>query len=145
METQTCRADVGTQWGKGRVGQMERVIWKYMHCHVSNRKPVGICYKTQGAQTGALWQPRGVRQGEIGGREHIYTYGWLMLMYGSNQYNTVKQLSSNYKWIKFVKGIYNENYPICVPRLPSILHLSFLIFLKWSCSVVSNSLWSHGL
>ena len=29
------------------------------------------------------------------GRGHMYIYGWFMLMYGRNQYNTVKQLSSN--------------------------------------------------
>ena len=34
METQTWREDLWTQWGKGRVGQIERVIWKYMHYHV---------------------------------------------------------------------------------------------------------------
>ena len=29
------------------------------------------------------------------GRGHMYTYGWFMLMYGRNQHNIVKQLSSN--------------------------------------------------
>ena len=37
---------------------------------------------------------------EMGGRfkrkgAYIYTYGWLMLMNGRNQHNTIKQLSSN--------------------------------------------------
>ena len=27
--------------------------------------------------------------------QHMYTYGWFMLMYGRNQHNIVKQLSSN--------------------------------------------------
>jgi len=31
---------------------------------------------------------------QIDGREHVYTYGWFMLMYGRNQHNSVKQLSS---------------------------------------------------
>ena len=30
-----------------------------------------------------------------GGRGHMYTYGWLTLIYGRNQGNIVKQLSSN--------------------------------------------------
>ena len=29
------------------------------------------------------------------GRGHMYTYGWFMLIYGTNQQNIVKQLSSN--------------------------------------------------
>ena len=29
------------------------------------------------------------------GRGHMYIYGWLMLMYGRNQHDIVKQLSSN--------------------------------------------------
>ena len=36
---------------------------------------------------------------EIGGRfkkeGHVYTYGWFMVIYGRNQHNIVKQLSSN--------------------------------------------------
>ena len=31
----------------------------------------------------------------MGGRGHTYTYGWFVLIYGRNQHNTVKQLSSN--------------------------------------------------
>ena len=46
----------------------------------------------------AMWQPRGVRWGgewKGGSRERGYvcTYGWLMLMYGGNQHDVVKQLS----------------------------------------------------
>ena len=53
-------------------------------------------------KSGDLWEPRGVGWGgkwERGsrGRERMYTYGWFMLMYGRNQHNIVKQLSSNYK------------------------------------------------
>ena len=36
----------------------------------------------------ALWQPRG--EGGSGGRGHVYTYDWFMLMYGRNQHNIVK-------------------------------------------------------
>ena len=33
-------------------------------------------------------------------REHMYTYGWFILMYGRNQHNIVKQLFSNWEYIK---------------------------------------------
>ena len=65
----------------------------------------------QGAQAGALWQPRGVRCGEgweggSRGRGHMYTYDWFMLMYGRNQHNILKQLPPIKKkkqnwWINF--------------------------------------------
>ena len=53
-------------------------------------------------KSSALWQPRGLGWGGggMGGsrrREHMYTYGQFMLMYGRNQHNIVKQLSSNWK------------------------------------------------
>ena len=53
----------------------------------------------QGAQPSALWQPTGW-DGMGGGKEvhevgDMYTYGWFVYMYGRNQQNTVKQLSSN--------------------------------------------------
>ena len=59
-----------------------------------------IAEKKQGAQTGALWQPRGVGWGgkwerDSRGRQHMYTYDWFMLMHDRNQYNIVKQLASN--------------------------------------------------
>ena len=34
LEKQTQRMDFWTQWGKGRVRQIERVALKYMHYHV---------------------------------------------------------------------------------------------------------------
>ena len=45
-------------------------------------------------------QPRGVGwggrwEGGSRGRGRVYTYGRFMLMYGRNQHNVVKQLSSN--------------------------------------------------
>ena len=47
---------------------------------------MGICRMTQGTQTRALWQPTGMGrdgswEGGSKGRGHIYTNGWLMLMY----------------------------------------------------------------
>ena len=59
---------------------------------------MGICCVTQGTQTGALQQPRGVGwggrwEGGSTGRGHGCTYGWFMLMCGRNQHNSVKQWS----------------------------------------------------
>ena len=69
---------------------------------------MGICSVTQELQPRALWRPRGVGwdgrwEGDSRGRGHMYAYGGFMLMYGRNQHNTVKQLSSNnffknYQW-----------------------------------------------
>ena len=63
---------------------------------------MGICCMSQGTQTGALYQPRGVRWGErwervSGGRGHMYTSGWFMLMFDRKQENSVKQLSFSEK------------------------------------------------
>ena len=57
-------------------------------------------------KSGALWKPRMVAWGGGGGGREIqeggdlYTYGWFMLIYGRNQHNIVKQLSSNQKLFK---------------------------------------------
>ena len=34
-------------------------------------------------------------EADSGGRRYMHTYGWFMLLYGRNQHNIVKQLSSN--------------------------------------------------
>ena len=54
VETQTVRTDYGCGWErrKERVGDMERVTWKY-RIPYENRYPVGICGVTQETQTGA--------------------------------------------------------------------------------------------
>ena len=57
---------------------------------------MGICCMTQGTQTGALYQPRGVRWGRrLEGGSNGGGHDWFMLMFGRNQCNTVKQLSFN--------------------------------------------------
>ena len=61
---------------------------------------MGICWVTQGTQTGALYQPRevgwrGRQEGGLRGRGHMYTYGWFMLRSDRKQQNSVKQLSFN--------------------------------------------------
>ena len=55
MEMQTQRTYSGTrvEGRKERVGDMERVTWKY-RIPYENRYPVGICGMTQETQTGAL-------------------------------------------------------------------------------------------
>ena len=45
---------------------------------------------TQGVQTGALWQPRGVEwdgswEGSSIGRGHMHTYDWFMMIFDRNQ------------------------------------------------------------
>ena len=64
---------------------------------------------TQEAQTGALYQSRGVRWGgrSEGGsarRGYMYTYGWFMFRFDGKQQKSVKQLSFNKKkLINFLK------------------------------------------
>ena len=56
----------------------------------------------QEAQTGVLYQPRGVGwggrcEGGSKGRVYMYSYGWFMLRIDRKQQNSVKQLSFNKK------------------------------------------------
>ena len=41
------------------------------------------------------WKDGMKREGDSGGRGHMYTYGRFMLLYGRGHHNIVKQLSSN--------------------------------------------------
>ena len=59
----------------------QNAIW------LSELKPV-LCNNLK-ARKGWRWEG-GSRE-----RGHMYTYGWVMLMYGRNQHNTVKQLPFN--------------------------------------------------
>ena len=63
---------------------------------------MGICYMAQETQTGALYQPRGVRwggkcEGVSKGWAYMYTYGWFLLRFDRKQQNSVKQISFNKK------------------------------------------------
>ena len=65
-----------------------------------NRSPVEIFCMTHGAETGALWQPRGLGWDGVGGggrfkREGTYVYLWLILIYGRNQLINFTVLSSS--------------------------------------------------
>ena len=54
---------------------------KHTHYHVQNRQLMGSCFVTQGAQPGALWQPRGVGWGWVRWRfktEGTHVYLWLI-------------------------------------------------------------------
>ena len=81
--------------GKERMGQTE------IEAHTAPyvKRSVGICCMKQGAQL-VLCDNRGVACGgrwEAGSRarKHMYAYGRFTSLYGRNQYNIVKQLSSN--------------------------------------------------
>ena len=61
-----------------------------------------ICCMAQETQTGALYQPRGVRwggrwEGVSNGRGYMYTYGWFMLWFDRKQQNSINQLFFNKK------------------------------------------------
>ena len=69
---------------------------------------MGICCMAQETQTGALYQPRGVRwggrwEGGSKGRGYMYTYSWFILRFDRKQQNSVKQLSFN-------KNIFLKSY-----------------------------------
>ena len=82
--------------------QIERVALTYVHHHVWNRSLMGSWCIRQGAELRAFCQPGAVGwggrwEGTSRERGHMYTCGWLLLTYGRNQHNTVKELSSNWK------------------------------------------------
>ena len=90
---------------------------------------------TQGTQTEALQQPRGVEWGgrwEGGSRRRglMYTYGSFMLMFGRNQQNSVKQLSFNWKKKKCLylpnKVLWTSSMAFCFV-LPSLINSSILL------------------
>ena len=51
IEMQTQRTHLWTEQEKERVGRIERVAWKHLHCHMQN---MGICCMMQRAQPSAL-------------------------------------------------------------------------------------------
>ena len=88
------------QQGEKRVGRTERIAWRHtLPCgELDSQWEFAVRHRE--LKSDALWWPReagwGRRRGE-GSRErgHIRIYGWCMLLYGRNQQNIVKQLSSN--------------------------------------------------
>ena len=72
-DTENRLMEMGQKEGMGESG-METYMLPYV------KQIVGICSMTQGTQTGALQQPRGVGwderwEGGSRGRGHMYTYG----------------------------------------------------------------------
>ena len=67
---------------------------------------MGICCATQGAQSNAPCQLRAMgwseTEGSSRGRGRMCTCDRFMLMYGRNQHNIVKQLSSNKRFLKII-------------------------------------------
>ena len=70
METYITISKIDSQW--------ESAVW------LRELKP-GLCINLEG------WDG----EGDSTGRASIYTYDWFLLMFGRNQYNSVKQLSFN--------------------------------------------------
>ena len=93
---QTCGHSAGRRgWGEWRQRHGNSI-----HHHAWDRELVRMRCVTQGARPRALWQHRGLawggrQEGGAGGRGPRETCGWLMLMWGRDQHNVVKQLSSN--------------------------------------------------
>ena len=104
--------------GEERVRCMERVTWKLTLPYVKWIANGNLLYGS-GTQTGALYQPRGVKWGGIWeggskGRGDMYTYDWLMLRFDKKQENSVKKLSFKKKIKKVVvyKIHYNAPYEL---------------------------------
>ena len=63
--------------GEERVRRMERVTWKLPLPYVKYIANGNLLW-AQETQTGALYQPRGVRWGGSFKKERIYVYLWLI-------------------------------------------------------------------
>ena len=64
--------------------------------HVKQIASGSLMYESS-PKTGALWHPGWVEWGrDSSGRDHMYTCGWFMLMYGPSHHNIINQLSSNW-------------------------------------------------
>ena len=70
---------------QARVLEWGAIAFSNIYTTICKRETVGICCGTQGTQTGALWQHRGVGwdgrwEGGSKQRGHMYMYGWYTLM-----------------------------------------------------------------
>ena len=104
----SCRLEkmfpfVGQQWRRrhkqtcGHGGRRGHEEWREQHenkdvttCKVDSQWEFAIWLREL-----KLWPCDNLEGWEMGGRGHVCTYGWFMLMYGRNQHNTVKQVSFN--------------------------------------------------
>ena len=94
--------------GKEMVRQIESTIETYtlLYAKLGSQWKFAVCCRE--LTSGTLWQPRrmawGGRWERVSrGRGHMYTTDWFVLMYGKDQPNIVKQLSSNFKKHNFFK------------------------------------------
>ena len=92
---ETC----GHSGGRGGGADWESSVETYTLPYVKQMASGNLLCDT-GSSTQCSGQSRGVGwggkwEGGSGGRGHMYTCGWFMLMCGRNQHNIIKQLSSN--------------------------------------------------
>ena len=99
METDRDRP-VDTVW-EGEGGRMERGTWKHMPYHMENRQPGNVLCDSGSPTQCSMITSRAGTGWEMEGRskrEGTNAYLWLIhVMYGRNEHNIVKQLSSNKK------------------------------------------------
>ena len=82
------------------------------------------------SQPRTQWQPGGVGwdgkwEGGSGERGHMYTCDWFMLMYGRNQHNVVKLLSSN------LKNCFKKKWVLLL-WLPSFSLWGYVVYLVYT-------------
>ena len=132
-----------------------KLLLSFICCHIFHLilhlPPVLYSLKTQGAQPSALWQPSGMGWGmewggSSGGRGHIYTHGWFMLMYGRGQHNIVKQLCACARLLQSYSTLYGPMD--CSPPGSSVHGILQARILEWisMCSSRGSSQprdWTH--
>ena len=100
---------------RGRRG-WEKLIGQHWNIHITIYKKASEWEVAlyQGAQPGALWQPRGMGGGRgwersSRWRAYVHTYSWFTL-YGRNQHNIIKQLSFTLINKNFKRRPYHNAY-----------------------------------
>ena len=63
--------------------------------HEAGYSQLVLCYNQEEWDRGEEWDGGEGWEGGSGMREHVYTYSLFTLLYGRNQHNMVKQLSTN--------------------------------------------------
>ena len=101
------RRDLWAHCGREGVGRMERVAWKHRNDHMSNIYSGDLLHDSRRSNQCALWQPgvagwSGRWEEDSSGRGRGHMYILADSLCGSNQHNSVKQLSFNEK-INFKK------------------------------------------
>ena len=119
-------------------------------------------WKTDGPREVAVWhgEPGVLLCGDLGGlsgqrggrlgRDGIYGYyGWFALLCGRDQHNTVEIKKKILLPLLYMNAydiyIYNSNAIYITYTYLCIYILNIIFSVQFSCAVVSNSLWPHGL